>query len=173
MNSNWSYSPETPHLGPNQLFSEPCDLEIWQMALKNNMAPLLCYLKLCASFRSHRSIQTAVTVQERQIPVKIKFFLSLATLKIGRWPWQTIGHLFYAISSFVYHFIAIGQFKLELQSGNPKFWAKAAIFCPVWPWNLTDDLEKQKDTSSNVRLIFKKLYVLLSLYQPVLALCYW
>ena len=29
-----------------------------------------------------------------------------------------MGHLFYATSSFVYHFIAIGEFKLELQSGN-------------------------------------------------------
>ena len=30
---------------------------------------------------------------------------------------KTIGHLFYAISSFVHHFVAIDQFKLELQSG--------------------------------------------------------
>ena len=28
------------------------------------------------------------------------------------------GHLFYATSSFVHHFVAIGEFKLELQSGN-------------------------------------------------------
>ena len=31
---------------------------------------------------------------------------------------KTIGHLFYAISSFVHHFVAIGEFKLELQSGD-------------------------------------------------------
>ena len=31
---------------------------------------------------------------------------------------KTIGHLFYATSSFVQHFLAIGEFKLELQSGN-------------------------------------------------------
>ena len=35
-------------------FFEPCDLAIWLMTLKNNRAPLLCYFKLCASFRSHR-----------------------------------------------------------------------------------------------------------------------
>ena len=29
------------------------DLEIWRMTLKNNRAPLLCYFKLRASFRSH------------------------------------------------------------------------------------------------------------------------
>ena len=34
---------------------------------------------------------------------------------------KTIGHLFYATSSFVHHFVAIGEFKLELQSGNAQF----------------------------------------------------
>ena len=38
---------------------------------------------------------------------------------------------------------SIDEFKLELQSGNAKFGSKSAIFCPVWPWNLTDDIEKQ------------------------------
>ena len=31
---------------------------------------------------------------------------------------QTIGHLFYATLSFLHHFEAIGEVKLELQSGN-------------------------------------------------------
>ena len=31
---------------------------------------------------------------------------------------KTIGHLFYAILSFLHHFVAIGEFKLELQSRN-------------------------------------------------------
>ena len=31
---------------------------------------------------------------------------------------------------------------LELQSGNAQFGSKSSIFRPVWPWNLTDDLEK-------------------------------
>ena len=56
---------------------------------------------------------------------------------------KTIGHLFYATSSFVHHFIAICEFKLELQSGNAQFGSKSAIYCPVWPWNLTDDLENK------------------------------
>ena len=53
VNSNWSYSPETPNLGQIRQFLEPCDLEIQRMTLKNNRAPLLCCFKLCASFRSH------------------------------------------------------------------------------------------------------------------------
>ena len=118
MNSNWSYSPETPNLGQIRRFLEPCDLEIWCMTLKNNRAPLLCYFKLYTSFRSHRWIQTGVTVRKLPIWVKINDFFSRVTLQFDVWPWKTIGHLFYATSSFVHHFVAIGDFKLELQSGN-------------------------------------------------------
>ena len=89
MNSNWSYSLETPNLGQIQWFLEPRDLEIWQMTL------------------------------------------------------ETIGHLFYATSSFVQHFVAIGEFKLELQSGNAQSGSHSTIFRAVWPWNLIDDLENQ------------------------------
>ena len=53
-------SPETPNLGQIQRFSEPCDLKIWQMTLKNNRASLLCCFKLYASFGSHWWIQTGV-----------------------------------------------------------------------------------------------------------------
>ena len=62
---------------------------------KNNRAPLLCYFKLFASFRSHWWIQTGVTVRKRLIWVKIDDF-----------------------------------------------------FLAVLPWNLTDDFQKQQDTSS-------------------------
>ena len=38
--------------------------------------------------------------------------------EIDGWPCKTIGHLFYDTSSFVHHFVPIGEFKLKLQSGN-------------------------------------------------------
>ena len=49
-----------------------------------------------------------------------RWFFSRVTLKFDGWPSKTIGHLFYATSSFVQHFVTIGEFnfKLELQSGN-------------------------------------------------------
>ena len=122
-------------------FFIPCDLEIWQMTLKNNRAPLLCCVKLCASFHSHRCIQTEVTVRKRSIRVKIGDLLSRVTLKFDGWPWKTIGHLFYVASSFVHHFIAISEFKLKLQSRNAQFGSKLAIFLSrvtlkfdEWPW---------------------------------------
>ena len=126
--------------GQNQRFFVPCDLQIWWMTLKNNRAPLLCRFKLCASFHSHWWIQTKVTVRKRSIPVKISDLLSCVTLKFDGWPWKTIGHLFYVTSSFMHYFLAISEFKLKLQSGNSQFGSKLAIFCPVWPWSLMDDL---------------------------------
>ena len=82
VNLNLSYSPETPNLGQIQRFLEPCDLEIWWMTLKNNRAPLLCYFKLCAAFRTHWCIQTGVTVQKRPIWVKFRRFLEPCDLEI-------------------------------------------------------------------------------------------
>ena len=59
-------------------------LEIWWMTLKNNSAPLLCYVKLCASNQSHRWIQTYVTVRKCSIRVKIGDFLVPSDLAIWR-----------------------------------------------------------------------------------------
>ena len=105
-------------LDSNRRFFSPCDLEIWWMTPKNNRAPLVCYFKLFASFRSHWWIQTGVTVWKQLIWVKIDDFFSRVTLKFDERPSKTIGHLFSATSSFVQHFVAIGEFKLELQIGN-------------------------------------------------------
>ena len=143
MNSISSYSPETLNSGQNQQLFVPCDLEIWQITFNNFRAPLLCYFKLFASFQNQRSIQTGVTVRKRSIRVKIGDFLSRVTLEFDGWPWKTIGHLFYDCASFVHHFVTIGEFKLELQSGNAQIGSKSTIFLAAWPWNLTDDLEKQ------------------------------
>ena len=107
-----------------------------------NRAPCFYYIKLCVSFQSHRWIQTDVTVRKCSIRSKSVIFLSLVTLKFDGWPQWLTGHLFYTTSSFVHHFKAIGEFKLELQSGNAPFGSKSVILCPVWSWNLTDDLDK-------------------------------
>ena len=118
------------------------------MTSKNNRALLLYYVKLCASFQINWWIQTGFKVQKRSIRVEIGDMLTRVTLKFDGWPWKTIGHLFYATSSFVQHFVAIGEFKLELQSGNAQSGSNSTIFRAVRPWNLTDDLAKQWGTSS-------------------------
>ena len=129
VNSNWSYSQETPNLGqicrflapcdleiwrmtfnkanlrdliaatglvillkfdPNHRFFVPCDLEIWWMTLENNRAPLLYYIKLCLSFQIHWWIETEVTVRKCSIRVKIGDFLSCVTLKLDANGWMTL-----------------------------------------------------------------------------------
>ena len=51
-------------------------------------------------------------------------------MKFDGWPWKIIGHLFYTTSSFVHHFISIGEFKPKLQSRNAQFGSKLAFFVP-------------------------------------------
>ena len=78
------FTPETPNLNQNWRHFEPCDFEIWQMTLKNNRAPLLCYFKLCASFHSHWRIQTGATVRK---------FRSKSTIFLAVWPWNLMDDL--------------------------------------------------------------------------------
>ena len=70
-------------------------------------------------------------VRKRSIWVKIGDVLSRVTLKFDGWLWKRIGHRPFAVSSFVQHFIAIGEFKLELQSGNAKFGSNSTNFRAV------------------------------------------
>ena len=53
-------------------------------------------------------------------------FSARVTLKFDGWP-----------------LVAIGELKLELQSGNASFGSKSTICLAVWPSNLTYYLEKQ------------------------------
>ena len=69
-----AYSLETPNLGPNRWCFVPCDLEISWITMENNRPSLLCCFKLCATFHSHRWIQTGVTVRKRPIWVKFDDF---------------------------------------------------------------------------------------------------
>ena len=82
MNSNLSYSLETPNLGQIRRFLEPCDLEIWRMTLKNNRAPLLSNIKLYASFHHHMWILTGVKVRKR-----LSWVVTAVTLTFDLWPW--------------------------------------------------------------------------------------
>ena len=51
---------------------------------------------------------------------------------------KTIGHLFNATSSFVHHFVAIGEFKLELPSGNDQSRSNSTILepCDLEIWQM-------------------------------------
>ena len=114
--------------------------EFWKIPKTVSIFEMWRSFKRKLKFKRVREIPVS---HNNNIHIQIVDVSARVTLKFGRWPWKTIGHLFYATSSFGHHFKAIGGFKLELQSGNAQFGSKAAIFSPVWPWNLVDDLEKQ------------------------------
>ena len=158
VNSNWSYSPEMLNLGQNWWLFVPCDLEIWWMTLNNRTPSLLCQA-LCIiskpSLNSNWSYSPETLNSGRK-----KFFSSRVTIKFDGRPWKTIGHLFYTMPSLEHYFKAIGDFKLELQSRNIQFGSKS-ISLAVWPWNLTDDLEKQQGTSPKAH---QALCIILSQY---------
>ena len=52
------------------------------MTSKNNRAPLLSNIKVCASFHHYMSIQTGVTV-----PKHLNWVLTSVTLTFDLWPW--------------------------------------------------------------------------------------
>ena len=54
---------------------------------------------------------------------------------------KTRGHLFYATSSFLHNFVAIGEFTVELQSGKAQFGSKY-MYNSVWPWINTSEIFK-------------------------------
>ena len=153
------------NLGQNWWFFVPCDLEIWWMTLENNRAPLLYYIKLCASFQSHGRIETGVTVRKtlnsgrrcfvtlnkanlRDLIaatgliisnwIQIVNFSARVIVKFDGWPRKSIGH-FYTASSFLHHLKSIGEFKLDLQSRKAQFGSNRwyVIPCDLEIWWMT------------------------------------
>ena len=130
--------------GQNQQFFVLCDLEIWPMTFTNNRTPLLCYIRVCASFHSLQSIQAGVTVRKHPIRVKIDdFFVQChlqiwqMTLKNNRAPYLTY---FKLCASFHSHW----SIQTGVKVWKSQIWVKISdFFCPVSPWNLTDDFGKQ------------------------------
>ena len=124
---------------PNHRFFSPCDLEIWWMALENNRAPLLYYIKLCASFQIHRWIETEVTVRKHSIPVKIGDFFVLCDLEI--W-WMTFEN---NRAPLLYYTKRCASFQIHrwIQTGvtvrKRSIWVIMGIFvpCHLEIWRMT------------------------------------
>ena len=140
-----AYSPETPNLGWNRWCFVPCDLEIWLWPWKT-----IGHL----SFAVSSFVQHFIAIGEFKLELQsgnTQFGSSNSTIfrvvwpwNFDIWPWKTIGNLYYATSSSMHHFVAIGEFKLELQSGNAQFGPKSMIFLAVWPCNLIMTLKNNR-----------------------------
>ena len=109
------------------------------MTLKNDKAPLL----FASSFMHHFIIISEFKLKlqsgNAQFGSKSVIFLSRVTIKFDEWPWKTTERLFNATSSFMHHFVATGEFKLKLQSGNAQFGSKSTILelCDIEIWWMT------------------------------------
>ena len=140
MNSNWSYSPETVKLG-----CDLCDLDLWPLTLTFCMDLTLVIGNNSLNFMMiwwWEHSQKGVT--DRQTDRQTDGQTENTICRAAWSQLKMIGHLFYATSSFVHHFVAIGDFKLELQSGNARFGSNSMIFRALWPCNLTYDLKNNR-----------------------------
>ena len=137
MNQNWSYTPKTPNSAQNQQFFLPCNLEIWQMTLQNNTAPLLTCLKRCASFRSHWWIQNGVIVRKHPIWVKISDFLS-RDLEILQMTLENNRAPLLCYFKLCLSFVAICEFKWsygpEKNIGAKFALISVTLTFGLWPW---------------------------------------
>ena len=80
--------------------------------------------KLCASFHKLVNLNSSYSPEALNLGQNQQIF-ALYELEI----WWI---------SFAHHFIAIDDFKLELQPGNTLFRSKLAdLFLPMWPWQMT------------------------------------
>ena len=137
------YSPETPNLGQDRWCFVPYDHEIWWMTLENNRASLPCCFKLWARFLSHRWILNWNYSPETPNFSQIRRFLEPCDLEIWRMTFKNNRAPLQCYFKLCASFGAIGEFKMELQSGNDQSGSNSTIFRALWPCNLTYDLEKQ------------------------------
>ena len=150
MNSNWSYSPETPNLGHIQRFLEPCDLEIWQMTLKNNRAPLLSNIKLYASFYHHMGIQTGVTVRKR-----LSWVVTSVTLTFDLWPWPFAWTLLWSLVITPENFVMIRWWEHSQKGVTDR--RTDGRLRRIWsqlPWSKLHRILASSFLSSSYRVIF-------------------
>ena len=123
--------------GPNWRFFVLCDLEIWRI---NNRVLCLCYLH---HFKAIGEFKHKFTVWKRPIQVKISDFFC------PMWTWKLMDDFENNRTPILCYLELCASFRkhLWIQTGvtvrkHPNQ-VKSVIFCPVWPWNLLDDLEKQ------------------------------
>ena len=127
---------------PNHRFFGPCELDFWWMTSKNNRAPVLYFIELCASFQIRPRIQTEVTVRKRSIRW---FFCPV-------WPWDLMDDLqrennkaplLYFIKLCV-SFQSHGWIQTGVTVRKHLIRLKIGDFWPAWPWNWEMTLENNR-----------------------------
>ena len=123
-------------------FFVPRDFENWRMTLKNNRAPLLYYVKLCASFQTHWWSQTWVTSWKRWSRVKIGDFFVPRDLENWRMTLKNHRAPLLCCSNLCASFHSQWWIQAGVTVRKRPIWVKGRFFLAVCSWNLTDDLEE-------------------------------
>ena len=89
----WDIIRKRPENTKIDIFRSRCDLEIWRMTLKNNRDPLLCSVKLYASFHNHRFIPIRDIIRKRSENAEINCFWATRGPIICRFACKWIGFL--------------------------------------------------------------------------------
>ena len=136
MSSNWIYQ--------SRWLFVPCDLEIWLVTITNNRAHLLYYVKLCASFQSHRWLQTSIIVWKGSIPVKIDHFFIPCDLEIWRMTLKNNKAPLLCCYKLCAPFHSEQWFQTEVTVRKPPYWVKIEdLFVPrdleIWLMTLKDN----------------------------------
>ena len=92
------------------------------------------YAKPCASFQSHKSIQTGVTVRKRSIWVKIVDFLSRATLKNNRAPLLCHELLCSSFHNHQWTQTVVTVRKRPIRVKIDDFMSRVTLKFDRWPW---------------------------------------
>ena len=160
MNSNRSYSPETLNYGRKLAISWP----VWPWNLiddpgKQQGTSSILHQAFCIV--SNPSVKSNWSYSPETLNSGQNWWFFFVPRNLEIW-WMTLKnnrHLFYTTLSFVHHFKAMGEFKLELQSGNAQFWSKSAFFLSrvtlkfdEWHWKTIGHLSYA--TSSSVTASF-------------------
>ena len=127
----------SPKLDSNHRFFSLCDLEIWWMTSENNRTPLLYYIKLCASnplVNSNLSYSPD-TLNSGQ---NQRFFCPVWTRNLTHDLEKQR-----SASSMVPQAKCIISYPLMNSKWGYSPETPNMGQNHVWPWNLTDDLEKQ------------------------------
>ena len=130
MNSNCSYNPKTPYLGQNRrFFLSLVTLKFYGWPWKTTGHLFYVTSSLVPLCIDHFVAigELKLELQSENVQFRSKLVIFCVTLKFHGWPWKTMGHVLYATSSFVHHYVANCEFKLELRSGKALIGAKFSL----------------------------------------------
>ena len=85
--------------------------------------PQICITTIC-DISNKANLRDLIAVTGLVILLKLDSnhpFFSHVTLKVDWWPHKITGHLFFITSNFVHHLKPLGEFELQLLSGNEQF----------------------------------------------------